>query len=76
VAGDEGRDRLAAIARVEDEATIDLPNCDVDILAEVSESECSKCEDVRVIRAKSQCLSSKIDTDVPDPLQVFALVHH
>ena len=66
----------ASIAWVEDEATVDQPNCDVDILAEVSESECSKCEDIRLIKADSQCLSSKIDTGVPDSVQVFGPVHH
>ena len=66
----------ASMARVEDQATVDQPNCDVDILPEVSESECSKYEDVRLIRAVSQSLSSKIDTGVPDPIQVFGPVHH
>ncbi len=42
------------MARVEDKATFDQPNCDFNILPEVSERERRECEDVRLIGADSR----------------------
>ena len=58
-------------ARVEGEAMIDQPDRDIDVLAEISEHKGDECEDIRVIRADPQCLSSKVDTAAPSRFRVF-----
>jgi len=66
----------ASEARVEGETTVDQPDRDIDVLAEVSEDEGSECEDVRVLRAASKCPPSKADTGVPRRFRVFGPAAH
>ena len=64
----------ASAAWVESQTTVDQPERDVDVLAEISEDEGRECEDVRVVRIVStaaKCPSSEIDTGVPGGFRVF-----
>src|SRR5215469_12756148 len=64
------------MARVEDQATVDQSNCDVDVLVEVAEGEGSERKNVGVVWADTKRLSGKADTGMPDRLQIFGPVHH
>ena len=61
----------ASVARIEREATVDQPERDVDVLAEISEDKGSEREDIGVVGAASKRPSSEIDTDATDPFRVF-----
>jgi hypothetical protein len=50
---------------------VDQPDGDIDVLAEISEHIGDECEDVRVVTADPQCLSSKVDTGAPGRFWVF-----
>ena len=62
----------ASMARVEGQTAVDQAGSDIDILAKVSKGKGSERENVRVVGAKSKCLSSKIDTGEPDPFRATA----
>ena len=58
------------------ETTVDQPEGNIDVLAKISENEGSECEDVRVVRADPECLSSKVDTGPPGRFRVFDPASH
>src|SRR6516162_4121859 len=62
--------------RVERQAAIYQTDCDIHIFAEISEGKASKRENVRLVRAKSKRLSSKINTGMPNAFRVCGPAHH
>ena len=64
------------MAWVEGQTAVDQADRDIYILAEISEHKGDECEDVRVVRANPECLSSKVDTGPPGRFRVFDPASH
>ena len=60
----------ASVARIEREATVDQPERDVDVLAEISEDKGSECEDMGRRGRFEAPVESEIDTDATGPLRI------
>src|SRR5580704_9689989 len=66
----------ASTARVEGETTIDQPDRNIDVLAEVSKNEGTECEDISILGIDSKRSSSEINTGMSRRFWIFGPAVH